>query len=168
MTENYFQFSFSSRWHHSARKGPYALRRVSLQSPQGCPRNSANICLVEYRSFSTLEGGMSAASFLHSSRFQAIDAVILKPVQAYCVQGCCVSTDDSLTKVPPAIKILSCPLGACTGLPCPVFDVALLFLPPVLPPTTVWMARRLRDSPLEAGRAEMLRGLAGQRCSETW
>ena len=34
------------------------LRPVSQQSPQGCPRNSANICLVEHRSFSTLEGEM--------------------------------------------------------------------------------------------------------------
>ena len=29
-------FSFSSRWYRSARKGPYALRPVSQQSPQGC------------------------------------------------------------------------------------------------------------------------------------
>ena len=72
-----FSFSFSSRWHRSARKGPYALRPVSQQSPQGCPRNSANICLVEHRSFSTLEGGMSAASFLHSSFLQAVNAVML-------------------------------------------------------------------------------------------
>ena len=70
-------FSFSSRWHRGARKGPYALRPVSQQSPQGCPRNSANICLVELRSFSTLEGGMSAASFLLSSFFQAVSAVML-------------------------------------------------------------------------------------------
>ena len=70
-------FSFSSRCHRSARKGPYALRPVSQQSPQGCPRNSANICLVEHRSFSTLEGGMSAASFLHSSFLQAVSAVML-------------------------------------------------------------------------------------------
>ena len=62
-----FSFSFSSRWHRSARKGPYALRPVSQQSPQSCPRNSANICLVEHRSFSAFEGGISAASFLHSS-----------------------------------------------------------------------------------------------------
>ena len=60
-------FSFSSRWHLNARKGPYGLRPVSQQSPQGCHRNSANICLVEHRSFSTLKGGMSAASFLHFS-----------------------------------------------------------------------------------------------------
>ena len=53
------------------------LRHVSQQSPQGCPRNSANICLVEHRSFLTLEGGMSAASFLHSSFLQAINAVML-------------------------------------------------------------------------------------------
>ena len=72
-----FSFSFSSRWHHSARKGPYALRPVSQQSPQGCPRNSANICLAEHRSLSTLEGGMSAASFLHSSFLQAVSAVML-------------------------------------------------------------------------------------------
>ena len=72
-----FSFSFSSRWHCSARKGQYALRPVSHQSPQGCLRNSANICLVEHRSFSTLEGGMSATSFLHSSFLQAINAVML-------------------------------------------------------------------------------------------
>ena len=72
-----FSFSFSSRWHRSARKGPYALHPVSQQSPQGCPRNSANICLVEHRSFSALEGGMSAASFLHSSFLQAVNAVML-------------------------------------------------------------------------------------------
>ena len=29
-------FNFSSRWHRSARKGPYALRPVSQQSSQGC------------------------------------------------------------------------------------------------------------------------------------
>ena len=73
-------FSFSSRWHRNARKGPYALRSVSQQSPQGCPRNSVNICLVAHRSFSTLEGGMSAASFLRSSFLQAINAVMLWPV----------------------------------------------------------------------------------------
>ena len=72
-----FSFSFSSRWHRSVRKGPYALRLVSQQSPQGCPRNSTNICLVEHRSFSTLEGGMSAASFLHSSFLQAVSAMML-------------------------------------------------------------------------------------------
>ena len=60
-------FSFSSRWHRSPRKGPYTLRPVSQQSPQGCPRNNDNICLVEHRSFSAVEGGLSAASFLHSS-----------------------------------------------------------------------------------------------------
>ena len=75
-----FSFSFSSRWHLSARKGPYALRPVSQQSLQGCPRNSATVCLVEHISFSTLEGGMSAASFLHSSFLQAINAVMLWPV----------------------------------------------------------------------------------------
>ena len=75
-----FSFSFSSRWHLNARKCPYALCPVSQQSPHGCPRNSANICLVEHWSFSTLEGGMSAASFLHSSFLQAINAVMLWPV----------------------------------------------------------------------------------------
>ena len=34
---------------------------------------------VEHRSFLTLEGGMSAASFLHSSFLQAINAVMLWP-----------------------------------------------------------------------------------------
>ena len=89
-----FSFSFSSRWHRSARKDPYALRPVYQQSPQGCPRNSAAICLVEHRSFSTLEGGMSAASFLHSSFLQAISAVMLWPVH--------------VQKVPPASEFL-CP-----------------------------------------------------------
>ena len=72
--------SFSSRWYSSARKGPYTLRPVSQQSPQGCPRNSAYICLVEHRSFSALAGGMSAAYFLYSSFLQAITAVMLWPV----------------------------------------------------------------------------------------
>ena len=76
-----FSFSFSSRWHRSARKGSYALRPVSQQSPQGYPRNSANICLVEHRSFSALEGGMLSASFLHSSFLQAVNAVMLWPVR---------------------------------------------------------------------------------------
>ena len=61
------------------RISPYALRPVSQQSPQGCPRNSANICLVELRSFSTSQGGMSAVSFLHSSFIQATNAVMLWP-----------------------------------------------------------------------------------------
>ena len=77
-----YSFSFSSRWHRSARKGPYALRPVSQQSPQGCPRNSANICLVEHRSFSAFKGGMSAAPFLHSSFLQAVNAVMLWLVRA--------------------------------------------------------------------------------------
>ena len=75
-----FSFSFSSRCHSSVRKGPYSLRPVSQESPQGCPGNSANICLVEHRSFSTSEGGLSAASFLHSSFLRAINAVMLWPV----------------------------------------------------------------------------------------
>ena len=53
------------------------LLPVSQQSLQGCPRNSAHICLVEHRSVSAWEGGMSAASFLHSSFLQAINAVML-------------------------------------------------------------------------------------------
>ena len=72
--------SFSSKWHCSAWKGPYALNPISQQSPKGCPRNSASICLVEHRSFSTLEGGVLTSSFLHSSFLQAINSVILWPV----------------------------------------------------------------------------------------
>ena len=71
-----FSFSFCSRWHHGARKGPYTFHPVSQQSPQGCPRKSANVCLVEHRSFSTLEGGMVATSFLHSSFLQAVSALM--------------------------------------------------------------------------------------------
>ena len=73
-------FSLSSRWHYSTWKGPYALCLISQQSPQGYPRNSANICLVEHRSFLTSEDGKLAASFLHSSFLQAISAVMLWPV----------------------------------------------------------------------------------------
>ena len=80
ITRQKISFSFSSRWHRSARKGPYVLRPVSQRSPQSCPRNSAHICLVEHRSFSTLECGMSAASFLHPSFLQAISAVMLWPI----------------------------------------------------------------------------------------
>ena len=70
----------------SAQDGIVALGKahtrsaLSLSSLQGCPRNSANVCLVEHRLFSALEGGMSTASFLHSSFLQAINAVILWPV----------------------------------------------------------------------------------------
>ena len=42
-----------SRWHHSVRAGSYALRSFSRQSPKGFPQNSANVCLVEHRSFPT-------------------------------------------------------------------------------------------------------------------
>ena len=73
-------FSFSSRWHRSTRKVPYTLRPVCQQSFHSCPRNSANMCLVVHKSFSTLEGGMSAASFLHSSFLQGISAVMRWPV----------------------------------------------------------------------------------------
>ena len=70
-------FSFFSRLYRRARKGPYGLRSVSQQCPLGCPRNSANVCLVEHRSFPTSEGGMSADSFLFSSFLQAINAVMI-------------------------------------------------------------------------------------------
>ena len=48
--------------------------------PQGCPRNSANLCLVEHRSLPTSEGRMLTASFRNSSFLQAISAVMLWPV----------------------------------------------------------------------------------------
>ena len=75
-----FSFNFSSRWHRSAQKVPCALRSVSQQSAQGCSQNSANICLLELRSLSTLEGGMSAASFFHSSFLQVINTMMRWPV----------------------------------------------------------------------------------------
>ena len=68
-----FSFSFSSRWHRSARIGPYS----SQHSPKGCPRHSASVCLVEHDSFPTSESGVSAASFLNSSFLQPISAVKL-------------------------------------------------------------------------------------------
>ena len=58
----------------------YALCPISPRSPQDCPRNSAYICLVEHRSFSTLESRFSAASCLYSSFLQMINAVVLWPV----------------------------------------------------------------------------------------
>ena len=68
----------------SAQGGIVALGRAHTRSfpslsslLQGWPRNSANICLVEHRSFSTLDSGVSVASFLHSSFLQAINAVML-------------------------------------------------------------------------------------------
>ena len=68
----------------SAQDGIVALGKAHTRSapslsslPPGCSGNSANICVVEHRSFSTLEGGMSVASFLHPSFLQAINAVML-------------------------------------------------------------------------------------------
>ena len=98
-------FSFRSRWLRSARKGPLALRPVSRQSTEGCPRNGSSVCLVEHRSFATLESGMSAASFLHSSFLQAISAVMLWSVHVcqcvcLCVSQCvylCVCQCCSIT-----------------------------------------------------------------------
>ena len=75
-----WSFTFCSRCHHSARKGPYTLCLFSKQSPQSCPQNSANSGVIEYRSFLTWEGGMLAASILLSFSLQAISAVMLWPV----------------------------------------------------------------------------------------
>ena len=59
----------------------HTLSAPSLSSlPKVALENSTNICLVEHRSFSTLEGGMSVASFLRPSFLQAINAVMLWPV----------------------------------------------------------------------------------------
>ena len=53
----------------SAQDGTVALGKARTRSASSLsPRNSANICLVEHRSFSILEGGISAASLLHSSK----------------------------------------------------------------------------------------------------
>ena len=71
-----FQLKMTSLLSERPIRAPPRLSAVS----QGCPRNSANVCQVEHRSFSTLEGGMSAASFLHSSFLRAISAVMLWPV----------------------------------------------------------------------------------------
>ena len=66
------QFQFLLKMACCARKDQYTLHPVSRQSPYGCSQNSADICLVEHRSF--------MASFLHSSFLQAINAVMLWPV----------------------------------------------------------------------------------------
>ena len=52
----------------------------SLRSLPSCPRNSANVCLVEHSLFLVSEGGMLATFSLHSSFLQAISAVMLWPV----------------------------------------------------------------------------------------
>ena len=67
-----FRFNFPSRWYRRALRCLHALRHVSEESPQGCPRNSANIILAERRAFPTSESGTSAAYFLHSSFLQTI------------------------------------------------------------------------------------------------
>ena len=73
-----FSFSFSSRWRRSTRKDPYALRPVSQQSPQGCSRNSANVCLVEQIVLDL--GGWNVGRFLSPLLFasddQCCDAVV--------------------------------------------------------------------------------------------
>ena len=117
-----FSFSFSSTWHRSARKGPYALRPVSQQSPQGCPRNNANICLAEHRLFSTLEGGMSAASFLQSSFLRAINALMLwlvrveKVPQPWSTSALPSCRPDVISDVLASLSASSFPLTpACPG-----------------------------------------------------
>ena len=77
LCETVDSFSFYSRWHRSARKDPYALLPVSQQFPQGCPRNSASVCLFEHGSSPTSEDGTPADSFVYSFFLQTIDAVML-------------------------------------------------------------------------------------------
>ena len=69
----------------SAQDGIVALGKVHTRStpPLGSPPKVAleTVPIILFaRSLSTLEGGMSAASFLHSSFLQAINAVMLWPV----------------------------------------------------------------------------------------
>ena len=87
-----FSFSFCSTWHHIVWKDLYAFCPASQQFPQGCPRSSANVCLVEHRFFLISEGGMLAASTVHSF-LQTVNAVMLWPVH--------------IQKVPQASKNLS-------------------------------------------------------------
>ena len=75
-----YSVSFFSRWHCSAWKRPWlcALPGLSAVSPRLTLKQCQ--CLVEHWSFMTLEGGMSATSFLHSYFLQAVNAVMLWPV----------------------------------------------------------------------------------------
>ena len=68
-----------------AEKPIHAPPRLSAVCPR-LPLKPCH-CLVEHRPFPTLEGGMSAASFLHSSLLQAIYAEMLWPVhvQHFCL-----------------------------------------------------------------------------------
>ena len=68
----------------SAQHGIVALGKAHTRStpsfsslPKAALETVPIFCLVEHRSLSTLEGGMSAASFLHSSFLQAVNAVML-------------------------------------------------------------------------------------------
>ena len=79
-------FSFSSRWQLCARKGPYALHPVSERSPQFCPQNSVNVCLVEHRPFPNSEGRMLAVSFLNFAFHQTINTVKLWPIHVQKVR----------------------------------------------------------------------------------
>ena len=86
----FFQF----RWHHSDRKGQCALHPVCQQSPVRCPRNRANVRLVEHRSFPTSGGGVSA-TFFSSFRLSMLWCSglstfrkLLKPRSVSALPGC--------------------------------------------------------------------------------
>ena len=73
----FLSFSFSSRRHRSARKGPYVLRPVSQQSPQGCPRNSANIVWLNTDRSRPWRVECRPLPFSTPLSFRAINAVML-------------------------------------------------------------------------------------------
>ena len=92
-----FQFSVSAQDSIVALGKAHMHSTLSQQPSQGCPQNSADICLVEHRLFSTLEGGMSAASFLHSSFLHTIKAVMLLRVHKVPQASehlCCQAADQ--------------------------------------------------------------------------
>ena len=102
---------------------------------QGSSRNSANVCLVEHRSFPTSEDGILAASCLHCSFLQAINAVMLWPVHVQKIPEAsehlcsaklqtrcgrlatvtCVTASTSMVR--PEVVTLWAPLSSCTVLP---------------------------------------------------
>ena len=120
-----FSFSFSSRWHCSARKVH------TLSTPSVCSFPKVGLeTVVEHRSFSTLEGGMPAASFLRSFFLQAISAVMFWPVH--------------VQKVPQASEHLcSAKLQTRCGICCACQCMCLFFPADYSVPRTVDLQKSL-------------------------
>ena len=83
--DSQFQFQFQFQLMMAPQSPERPIRAPSCLSAfsQRLPSKQCqfDVCLVEHRSFPTQEDGISAASFLHFSFLQAINAVMLWPVR---------------------------------------------------------------------------------------